>query len=161
MPEDTTQNFSLRHIGPRKSEINEMLEELGLKNIDELIEKTIPESIHIKSELNIGNGLDEFSLLKKIKSIASKNKVARSYIGTGYYGTITPPVIQRNILENPGWYTAYTPYQAEISQGRLEALLNYQTMVTEMTGLNISNASLLDESTAAAEAMVMMFRSKR
>ena len=161
MPEDTTQNFSLRHIGPRKSEINEMLEELGLKNIDELIEKTIPESIHVKSELNIGNGLDEFSLLKKIKSIASKNKVARSYIGTGYYGTITPPVIQRNILENPGWYTAYTPYQAEISQGRLEALLNYQTMVTEMTGLSISNASLLDESTAAAEAMVMMFRSTK
>ena len=161
MPENTTQNFSLRHIGPRKSEINEMLEELGLKNIDELIEKTIPESIHIKSELNIGNGLDEFSLLKKIKSIASKNKVARSYIGTGYYGTITPPVIQRNILENPGWYTAYTPYQAEISQGRLEALLNYQTMVTEMTGLSISNASLLDESTAAAEAMVMMFRSTK
>ena len=161
MPEETTQNFSLRHIGPRKSEINEMLEELGLKNIDELIEKTIPESIHIKSELNIGNGLDEFSLLKKIKSIASKNKVARSYIGTGYYGTITPPVIQRNILENPGWYTAYTPYQAEISQGRLEALLNYQTMVTEMTGLNISNASLLDESTAAAEAMVMMLRSTK
>ena len=161
MPENTTQNFSLRHIGPRKSEINEMLEELGLKNIDELIEKTIPESIHVKSELNIGNGLDEFSLLKKIKSIASKNKVARSYIGTGYYGTITPPVIQRNILENPGWYTAYTPYQAEISQGRLEALLNYQTMVTEMTGLSISNASLLDESTAAAEAMVMMFRSTK
>ena len=161
MSENTTQNFSLRHIGPRQSEINEMLEELGLKNIDELIEKTIPKSIHVKSELNIGNGLDEFSLLKKIKSIASKNKVARSYIGTGYYGTITPPVIQRNILENPGWYTAYTPYQAEISQGRLEALLNYQTMVTEMTGLNISNASLLDESTAAAEAMVMMFRSTK
>ena len=161
MPEDTTQNFSLRHIGPRKSEINEMLEELGLKNIDELIEKTIPKSIHVKSELNIGNGLDEFSLLKKIKSIASKNKVARSYIGTGYYGTITPPVIQRNILENPGWYTAYTPYQAEISQGRLEALLNYQTMVTDMTGLSISNASLLDESTAAAEAMVMMLRSTK
>ena len=161
MPEDTTQNFSLRHIGPRKSEINEMLEELGLKNIDELIEKTIPKSIHVKSELNIGNGLDEFSLLKKIKSIASKNKVARSYIGTGYYGTITPPVIQRNILENPGWYTAYTPYQAEISQGRLEALLNYQTMVTDMTGLSISNASLLDESTAAAEAMIMMLRSTK
>ena len=161
MPEDTTQYFSLRHIGPRKSEINEMLEELGLKNIDELIEKTIPKSIHVKSELNIGNGLDEFSLLKKIKSIASKNKVARSYIGTGYYGTITPPVIQRNILENPGWYTAYTPYQAEISQGRLEALLNYQTMVTEMTGLSISNASLLDESTAAAEAMIMMLRSTK
>ena len=138
-----------------------MLEVLKLKDLGELVEKTIPESIHVKSELNIGEGLDEFSLLKKIKGIASKNKVARSYIGTGYYGTITPPVIQRNILENPGWYTAYTPYQAEISQGRLEALLNYQTMITEMTGLSISNASLLDEATAAAEAMVMMFRSTK
>ena len=117
MPEDTTQNFSLRHIGPRKSEINEMLEELGLKNIDELIEKTIPESIHIKSELNIGNGLDEFSLLKKIKSIASKNKVARSYIGTGYYGTITPPVIQRNILENAEYHAAKE--QQSLIEGRI------------------------------------------
>ena len=161
MPKDLSQNFSLRHIGPRPSEIEEMLEVLKLKDLGELVEKTIPESIHVKSELNIGEGLDEFSLLKKIKGIASKNKVARSYIGTGYYGTITPPVIQRNILENPGWYTAYTPYQAEISQGRLEALLNYQTMITEMTGLSISNASLLDEATAAAEAMVMMFRSTK
>ena len=161
MPKDLSQNFSLRHIGPRPSEIEEMLEVLKLKDLGELVEKTIPKSIHVKSELNIGEGLDEFSLLKKIKGIASKNKVARSYIGTGYYGTITPPVIQRNILENPGWYTAYTPYQAEISQGRLEALLNYQTMITEMTGLSISNASLLDEATAAAEAMVMMFRSTK
>ena len=161
MPKDLSQNFSLRHIGPRPSEIEEMLEVLKLKDLGELVEKTIPESIHVKSELNIGEGLDEFSLLKKIKGIASKNKVAKSYIGTGYYGTITPPVIQRNILENPGWYTAYTPYQAEISQGRLEALLNYQTMITEMTGLSISNASLLDEATAAAEAMVMMFRSTK
>jgi len=161
MPKDLTQNFSLRHIGPRPSEIKEMLEALKLNTLEELVEKTIPKSIHVNSELNIGDGLDEFSLLKKIKGIASKNKVARSYIGTGYYGTITPPVIQRNILENPGWYTAYTPYQAEISQGRLEALLNYQTMITEMTGLNISNASLLDESTAAAEAMVMMLRSTK
>ena len=161
MPKDLTQNFSLRHIGPRPSEIKEMLEALKLNNLEELVEKTVPKSIHVKSKLNIGDGLDEFSLLKKIKGIASKNKVARSYIGTGYYGTITPPVIQRNILENPGWYTAYTPYQAEISQGRLEALLNYQTMITEMTGLNISNASLLDESTAAAEAMVMMLRSTK
>ena len=161
MPKDLTQNFSLRHIGPRPSEIKEMLEALKLNTLEELIEKTVPKSIHVNSELNIGDGLDEFSLLKKIKGIASKNKVARSYIGTGYYGTITPPVIQRNILENPGWYTAYTPYQAEISQGRLEALLNYQTMIAEMTGLNISNASLLDESTAAAEAMVMMLRSTK
>ena len=161
MPKDITQNFSLRHIGPRPSEIKEMLKVLKLNNLEELVEKTIPKSIHVKSELNIGEGLDEFSLLKKIKGIASKNKVARSYIGTGYHGTITPPVIQRNILENPGWYTAYTPYQAEISQGRLEALLNYQTMITEITGLSISNASLLDEATAAAEAMGMMFRSTK
>ena len=161
MLKDITQDFSLRHIGPRESEVKEMLKALKLDSIESLIDKTIPKLIQIKSELKIGPGLDEFSLLKKIKEIASKNKVARSYIGTGYYGTITPPVIQRNILENPGWYTAYTPYQAEISQGRLEALLNYQTMVTEMTGLSISNASLLDESTAAAEAMVMMLRSTK
>ena len=161
MIKDITQDFSLRHIGPRESEVKEMLKALKLDSIESLIDKTIPKLIQIKSELKIGPGLDEFSLLKKIKEIASKNKVARSYIGTGYYGTITPPVIQRNILENPGWYTAYTPYQAEISQGRLEALLNYQTMVTDMTGLSISNASLLDESTAAAEAMVMMLRSTK
>lgn len=161
MLKDITQDFSLRHIGPRESEVKEMLKALKLDSIESLIDKTIPKLIQIKSELKIGPGLDEFSLLKKIKEIASKNKVARSYIGTGYYGTITPPVIQRNILENPGWYTAYTPYQAEISQGRLEALLNYQTMVTDMTGLSISNASLLDESTAAAEAMVMMLRSTK
>ncbi|MDB9884303.1 aminomethyl-transferring glycine dehydrogenase [Candidatus Marinimicrobia bacterium] len=161
MLKDITQDFSLRHIGPRESEVKEMLKALKLDSIESLIDKTIPKLIQIKSELKIGPGLDEFSLLKKIKEIASKNKVARSYIGTGYYGTITPPVIQRNILENPGWYTAYTPYQAEISQGRLEALLNYQTMVTEMTGLSISNASLLDESTAAAEAMVVMLRSTK
>ena len=140
MPKDLSQNFSLRHIGPRPSEIEEMLEVLKLKDLGELVEKTIPESIHVKSELNIGEGLDEFSLLKKIKGIASKNKVVRSYIGTGYYGTITPPVIQRNILENPGWYTAYTPYQAEISQGRLEAQYNYQTMITELTKLDVANA---------------------
>jgi len=132
---------------------------LGLKSIDALIDKTIPKTIQTKIGLHIGQGLDEFSLLKKIKGIASKNIVARSYIGMGYYGTITPPVIQRNILENPGWYTAYTPYQAEISQGRLEALVNFQTMVTDMTGLDIANGSLLDEATAAAEAMIMLFHS--
>ena len=161
MLKDITQDFSLRHIGPRESEVKEMLKALKLDSIESLIDKTIPKLIQIKSELKIGPGLDEFSLLKKIKEIASKNKVARSYIGTGYYGTITPPVIQRNILENPGWYTAYTPYQPEVAQGRLEMLLNYQTMVTDMTGLSISNASLLDESTAAAEAMVMMLRSTK
>ena len=159
MIKDLEQNFLLRHIGPSRLEIQEMLDEMGFDTIDGLIQKTIPKSIQTKTPLNIGPGIDEFSLLKRIKGIASKNKVAKSYIGTGYYGTITPPVIQRNVLENPGWYTAYTPYQAEISQGRLEALLNYQTMIIDMTKLDIANASLLDESTAAAEAMVMMLRS--
>lgn len=138
-----------------------MLSQLGFKSIQALIDKTLPKAIQVKSELNIGEGLDEFALLKRIKGIASKNIVARSYIGLGYYGTITPPVIQRNILEKPGWYTAYTPYQAEISQGRLEALVNFQTMVIDMTGMDISNASLLDEATAAAEAMIMLFHSAR
>jgi glycine dehydrogenase len=156
---DITQDFSRRHIGPNLAEQQEMLSQLGLKSINALIDKTIPKTIQTKIGLHIGQGMDEFSLLKKIKGIASKNIVARSYIGMGYYGTITPPVIQRNILENPGWYTAYTPYQAEISQGRLEALVNFQTMVTDMTGLDIANSSLLDEATAAAEAMIMLFHS--
>ena len=159
MLKDITQDFSRRHIGPNLAEQQEMLSQLGLKSINALIDKTIPKKIQTKFGLHIGQGLDEFSLLKKIKEIASKNIVARSYIGMGYYGTITPPVIQRNILENPGWYTAYTPYQAEISQGRLEALVNFQTMVTDMTGLDIANSSLLDEATAAAEAMIMLFHS--
>ena len=158
---DITQNFSRRHIGPSLEEQKLMLAELGFKSIEALIEKTLPESIRTNSSLNIGPGLNEFTLLKTIKEIASKNTVARSYIGMGYYGTITPPVIQRNILENPGWYTAYTPYQAEISQGRLEALLNFQTMVTDMTGMDIANASLLDEATAAAEAMLLLLRSSK
>ena len=156
---DLTKKFSKRHLGLTDRDIAEMLNEIGIDSIDELIKKTIPESIRSASKLEIGDGLDEFSYLKKTKDIANKNKIYRSYIGTGYYGTITPTVIQRNILENPGWYTAYTPYQAEIAQGRLEALLNFQTMVADMTGLPIANASLLDESTAAAEAMVMMLRS--
>ncbi len=159
MLKDITQDFSRRHIGPNLAEQQEMLSQLGLKSINALIDKTIPKTIQTKFGLHIGQGLDEFSLLKKIKGIASKNIVARSYIGMGYYGTITPPVIQRNILENPGWYTAYTPYQAEISQGRLEALVNFQTMVTDMTDLDIANSSLLDEATAAAEAMIMLFHS--
>ena len=161
MSPDIKQNFSRRHIGPNSTDQNQMLSDLGFNFIDELIEQTLPESIRTNSGLNIGYGLNEFTLLKTIKEVASKNKVARSYIGMGYYGTITPPVIQRNILENPGWYTAYTPYQAEISQGRLEALLNFQTMVTDMTGMNIANASLLDEATAAAEAMVLLLRASR
>ena len=161
MSPDIKQNFSRRHIGPNSTDQNQMLSDLGFNSIDALMEQTLPESIRTNSGLNIGDGLNEFNLLKTIKEVASKNKVARSYIGMGYYGTITPPVIQRNILENPGWYTAYTPYQAEISQGRLEALLNFQTMVTDMTGMNIANASLLDEATAAAEAMVLLLRASR
>ena len=158
---DLTKKFSKRHLGLTNRDIAEMLNEIGIDSIDELIEKTIPESIRSTSKLGIGNGLDEFSYLKKTKEIADKNKVYRSYIGTGYFGTITPSVIQKNIFLNPGWYTAYTPYQAEIAQGRLEALLNFQTMIADMTGLPIANASLLDESTAAAEAMVMMLRSAK
>ena len=154
-------DFSKRHIGPDNSDINKMLSYLGFDSIEHLINATIPNGIQFNDELNIGKSISEYEFLNKIKKIGKKNKVVKSYIGTGYYGTVTPPVILRNILENPGWYTAYTPYQAEISQGRLEALLNFQTMVTDMTGLDISNASLLDESTAAAEAMVLMYRSLR
>ena len=161
MAKNSTQKFSHRHIGPNDHEINEMLSFLGYESIDELIHKTIPDNILLKDKLDIGDGLSEHEFLKTIKSVASKNKIVKSFIGMGYYGTITPPVILRNVLENPGWYTAYTPYQAEISQGRLEALLNFQTMVTDMTGLEIANASLLDEATAAAEAMVLMYRSSK
>ena len=154
-------DFSKRHIGPDDSDINKMLSYLGFDSIEQLINATIPDGIQFNDDLNIGKSISEYEFLNTIKRIGKKNQVVKSYIGTGYYGTVTPPVILRNILENPGWYTAYTPYQAEISQGRLEALLNFQTMVTDMTGLDISNASLLDESTAAAEAMVLMFRSSR
>ena len=161
MAKNSTQKFSHRHIGPNDHEINEMLSFLGYESIDELILKTIPDNILLKDKLDVGDGLSEHEFLKTIKSVARKNKIVKSFIGMGYYGTITPPVILRNILENPGWYTAYTPYQAEISQGRLEALLNFQTMVTDMTGLEIANASLLDEATAAAEAMVLMYRSSK
>ncbi|KAM9975861.1 hypothetical protein ACTFIW_013253 [Dictyostelium discoideum] len=157
--------FPKRHIGPNENEINEMLKsintsKLSKKNpnsLEQLIEYTIPKDIRLNRELNIEENkvIGENQLLKDLKKIAEKNKVYRSFIGMGYYGTITPHVIQRNILENPGWYTPYTPYQAEISQGRLESLLNFQTMVSEFTGLPMSNASLLDEATAAAEAMQM------
>ena len=161
MAHHSTQHFSRRHIGPNNKDISKMLSLLGFSSIDELINKTIPENILIKNKLDLGDGLSENEFLETIKSIANENKIVKSFIGMGYYGTITPPVILRNILENPGWYTAYTPYQAEISQGRLEALLNFQTMVTDMTGLEIANASLLDEATAAAEAMVLMYRSSK
>ncbi len=147
--------FINRHIGPREIEIQEMLKVVGADSLDELMEKTIPESIMIKTDMKLDEPLTEFEMLSEINEIASENEIFKNYIGMGYYPTILPPVIQRNILENPGWYTQYTPYQAEISQGRLEALLNFQTLITEMTGLPIANASLLDEGTAVAEAMLM------
>src|SRR5207248_6998907 len=151
-PSDT---FVRRHIGPSPQDVREMLDAIGADSLDELVEQTVPASIRLNRALNLGESRGEFELLQELKAIASKNKVFRSYIGMGYSDTITPPVIQRNILENPGWYTQYTPYQAEISQGRLEALLNFQTMVEDLTALPVANASLLDESTAAAEAMFM------
>ena len=150
--------FVDRHIGPNQDETSQMLQAIGLSSIDELIDVSVPESIRSNRQLNVGTGLTEQALIEKLKSIAQKNVIMKSYIGMGYYNCLTPPVIQRNILENPGWYTQYTPYQAEISQGRLEALINFQTMVCDLTALPIANASLLDEATAAAEAMIMTFR---
>jgi glycine dehydrogenase len=147
--------FVRRHIGPNADETSKMLEFLGRKNLDELIDAAVPGKIRLGRNLNLPAARGEFEALAEIKKIAGENKVFRSFIGMGYYDCITPPVIQRNVLENPGWYTQYTPYQAEISQGRLEALLNFQTMVSELTGLDIANASLLDEATAAAEAMTL------
>ena len=147
-----------RHIGPSPAEMAHMLETLGLSSLEALIDETLPKSIRQKTPLNFGKPKSERALLHHMRITASKNKVLTSLIGQGYHGTVTPPVIQRNILENPAWYTAYTPYQPEISQGRLEALLNYQTMISDLTGLEIANASLLDEATACAEAMAMAER---
>jgi len=147
-----------RHIGPSPAEMAHMLETLGLSDLESLIDETLPKSIRQKNPLNFGKPKSERALLNHMRITASKNKVLTSLIGQGYHGTVTPPVIQRNILENPAWYTAYTPYQPEISQGRLEALLNYQTMISDLTGLEIANASLLDEATACAEAMTMAER---
>jgi len=147
-----------RHIGPSPTEMAEMLEVLGVATLDELIDQTVPASIRQKEPLDFGKPKSERQFLWHIRQVAKKNQVFSTMIGQGYHGTVTPPAIQRNILENPAWYTAYTPYQPEISQGRLEALLNYQTMITDLTGLDIANASLLDESTAAAEAMAMAQR---
>ncbi len=149
---------NLRHIGPSKTEIDEMCKIIGVKNLNELINQTVPKNILQKEPLDFGKAKSERELLRYMKEVASKNKVMTTMIGQGYHDTTTPPAIQRNILENPAWYTAYTPYQPEISQGRLEALLNYQTMVCDLTGLEVANASLLDEATAAAEAMTMAER---
>ncbi|OIP76403.1 MAG: glycine dehydrogenase (aminomethyl-transferring) [Oscillatoriales cyanobacterium CG2_30_44_21] len=150
-----TDSFVHRHIGASSTDIQQMLQVIGCDTMEEMIEKTVPAEIRIKQPLQLAGARGEYELLQELKAIASKNQVWRSYIGTGYYNCITPPIIQRNILENPGWYTQYTPYQAEIAQGRLEALLNFQTMIIDLTGLEIANASLLDEGTAAAEAMTM------
>ncbi len=156
----TTDKFVSRHNGPREQEVKQMLNKIGVASIDELINETVPANIRLKEPLKVGAAMSEFQYHKHLRALGKKNKVFRSYIGLGYYNNILPAVIQRNILENPGWYTAYTPYQAEIAQGRLEAILNFQTMVMDLTSMPIANASLLDEATAAAEA-VFMFYSNR
>jgi glycine dehydrogenase len=150
-------SFVERHVGPTEGELREMLRQIGHDSLESLIDATVPEAIRLDDELDLPEADSEFAVLRKFREVALKNRVAKSYIGLGYHACVTPPVIQRNILEKPGWYTAYTPYQAEIAQGRLEALLNFQTMVTDLTGLEIANASLLDESTSAAEGMAMCF----
>jgi glycine dehydrogenase len=152
-----TQKFAYRHIGPAADERKDMLNRIGVSSLDDLIDQTIPKDIRLTEALNIAPQITEHQYLGHLRKLAAKNKLFQNYIGLGYYGSIMPAVIQRNVLENPGWYTAYTPYQPEISQGRLEALLNYQTMIAELTGLPIANASLLDEATAAAEAMLLFY----
>ena len=158
--ESQSEEFLKRHIGPNKAETEKMLEKVGFGSLDALMEQTVPSGIRMKDKLNIPSPMSENEYLRHIKNISLKNKIFHNYIGQGYYGTITPSVIQRNIFENPGWYTQYTPYQAEISQGRLESLLNFQTVVSDLTALPLANASLLDEATAAAEAMIMFFHLK-
>jgi len=151
------EKFADRHIGPRDTDIKKILEKVGVSSMKELIDQTIPQSIQLTKPITLDEPMSEYEYFQHIRHIASKNKLYRSFIGLGYYDTILPSVIQRNILENPGWYTPYTPYQAEIAQGRLEALLNFQSVIMEMTGMELANASMLDESTAAVEAMVMIF----
>jgi glycine dehydrogenase len=158
---DQHDDFISRHIGPREEDISNMLKTIGMSSLVELADRTVPENIRIREPLNLDKSCSEKQALTTLRAIADKNKVNKSFIGMGYYDTIVPPVIQRNVLENPGWYTAYTPYQAEISQGRLEGLLNFQQMVMDLTGMDMANASLLDEATAAAEAMALCKRSSR
>src|SRR5215467_5739865 len=150
--------FAERHIGPSCTERRAMLDVVGVPSLDTLIDESIPPNIRLTKPLDLPEGVSEHRYLRDLRATASHNQVFRSYIGLGYYGCVTPSVIVRNVLENPGWYTPYTPYQAEIAQGRLEALLNFQSMVAELTGMAIATASLLDEATAAAEAMTMMHR---
>lgn len=155
------EKFEDRHIGPNQQEVDQMLSDLGFSHIDELINQTVPANIRAQQPLNLPLALSETAYLKKVKGMLSKNKVFTSYIGQGYYNVLLPGVIQRNVFENPGWYTQYTPYQAEIAQGRLQALLNFQTVISDLTGLEIANASLLDEATAAAEAMFMLYSARK
>lgn len=152
-----TDAFALRHIGPRENDLQHMFKTIGVESIDQLIYETLPDDIRLKAPLNLDPAMTEYEYLNHIHQLGAKNKIFRSYIGLGYHPAIVPAAVQRNIFENPGWYTAYTPYQAEIAQGRLEALLNFQTTVIELTGMEIANASLLDEGTAAAEAMALLF----
>ncbi len=152
-----TDVFARRHIGIQEADYLHMLKTVGVASVEQLILETIPDDIRLKKPLGLDAPMSEHEFLSYIQHLAEKNKVFKSYIGLGYHESIVPSVIKRNILENPGWYTAYTPYQAEIAQGRLEALLNFQTVICDLTGMSLANASLLDESTAAAEAMTMLF----
>ena len=152
-----TNSFQERHVGPNTTEQKDMLATIKADSLEQLITETIPDDIRLENKLDLEPAMSEYEYLNHIQELASKNKVFKSYIGLGYHEAIVPSVIQRNILENPSWYTAYTPYQAEIAQGRLEALLNFQTMVCDLTGMELANASLLDEGTAAAEAMALLF----
>ncbi len=155
-----TNNFTRRHNGPGPQDVEKMLQKIGVNSIDQLIDETVPATIRLEKPLALPKGLNEYETFNHMKEVGSRNKLFRSYIGMGYYNTITPGVILRNILENPGWYTSYTPYQAEISQGRLEALLNFQTMVSDLTAMPMANCSLLDEATAASEAMIMAYNAR-
>ncbi|MDR3180517.1 MAG: glycine dehydrogenase (aminomethyl-transferring), partial [Prevotellaceae bacterium] len=150
-------SFVHRHNGPREPEVRQMLQAVGVTSLEELINQTVPENIRLNAPPDLDAPVSEYEYLNRVKALAAKNKIVRSFIGMGWYGTAILPVVLRNVFENPSWYTSYTPYQAEISQGRLEALLNFQTMVSSLTGFAVSNCSLLDEATAAAEAMRMMF----
>src|SRR6185312_17718 len=160
-PQEAATSFVRRHVGPSPRDVTAMLETVGAKSLEALMAETLPSSIRQKAPLDLGTALSETEALSHMRALAAQNAVFTSLIGTGYCGTILPAVIQRNILENPAWYTAYTPYQPEISQGRLEALFNFQTMICDLTGLNVANASLLDEGTAAAEAMALAERSSQ
>src|SRR5210317_44997 len=158
MIDDNSKEFIARHIGPSEDEQSKMLNLIGAKNLDELIKNTVPEKILLTDELKIEEPNSENDTLKRLKSISKQNEIFRNFIGMGYYNSITPNVILRNILENPGWYTAYTPYQPEVAQGRLEMLLNFQQLIIDLTKMDIANASVLDEGTAAAEAVALCQR---